>query len=143
MADKIAPIFAGHWSTNAGAAMAAEYASKTRTELPSGDLTDFEVAFRTAMIGRHDLDFEASLAVAKDRIRWLSVKLAEAKMDEHPSPAAVAESAMLLEQEIDQAWQDLSDTDDRNSPPEYPDMCLITRKELAEFMGRAKATGGK
>lgn len=32
------------------------------------------------------------------------------------------------------AWQDLVDKDDRTSPEEYPDMALITREELADYM---------
>lgn len=50
-----------------------------------------------------------------------------------------------LSELVREAWQDLMDVDDRNSPAEYPDMCLITSKELAEFMGRASrlmAQGG-
>jgi hypothetical protein len=37
----------------------------------------------------------------------------------------------------DDAWQELVEKDDRTSPSEYPDMALITREELAEFMGSA------
>ena len=43
-----------------------------RERLMGGHLTDDQVAFQTAMIGRHDLDHEVKLTVAKDRIRWLS-----------------------------------------------------------------------
>lgn len=32
---------------------------------------------------------------------------------------------------VDQEWQTLLDKDDRNSPAYYPDMCLLTRTELA------------
>lgn len=35
------------------------------------------------------------------------------------------------------AWQELIERDDRTSPEEYPEMALITRDELAEFMRRA------
>lgn len=31
-------------------------------------------------------------------------------------------------------WQDLCDKDDRTSPEEYPDMCLITRDELEALL---------
>lgn len=31
---------------------------------------------------------------------------------------------------VDREWQSLLDKDDRTSPEEYPDMCLITREEL-------------
>lgn len=39
----------------------------------------------------------------------------------------------------EQAWDELVNVDDRTSPEEYPDMCLITRDELVEFMRRALA----
>jgi hypothetical protein len=39
----------------------------------------------------------------------------------------------------EQAWEILVNFDDRTSPEEYPDMCLITRGELIEFMSRAVA----
>ncbi|WP_267395529.1 MULTISPECIES: hypothetical protein [unclassified Sphingomonas] len=35
------------------------------------------------------------------------------------------------------AWDELVNVDDRTSPEEYPDMCLITRDELFDFMRRA------
>ena len=36
-----------------------------------------------------------------------------------------------------EAWDELVNVDDRTSPEEYPDMCLITRDELIDFMKRA------
>ena len=36
-----------------------------------------------------------------------------------------------------EAWDELVNFDDRTSPEEYPDMCLITRDELIDFMERA------
>lgn len=39
------------------------------------------------------------------------------------------------------AWQDLVDKDDRTSPEEYPDMALITREELADYMQSAQSRG--
>ena len=60
---------------------------------------------------------------------------------------ADAEAAMRLTQApalpefdgktLSEAWQELVEYDDRTSPVEYPDMALITRDELAIFMGRA------
>ena len=37
--------------------------------------------------------------------------------------------------EVDEAWSELLEKDDRTSPEEYPEMCLITKEELAAFMG--------
>ncbi|WP_409788149.1 Lar family restriction alleviation protein [Sphingomonas pseudosanguinis] len=36
-----------------------------------------------------------------------------------------------------EAWDELVNVDDRTSPEDYPDMCLITRDELIDFMSRA------
>lgn len=35
---------------------------------------------------------------------------------------------------IEDAWADLLEKDDRTSPADHPDMCLITREELASYM---------
>jgi hypothetical protein len=46
------------------------------------------------------------------------------------------------------AWDELVNKDDRTSPEEYPDMCLITFEELRDYILRASqpatptATGG-
>jgi hypothetical protein len=34
---------------------------------------------------------------------------------------------------LDKFWQELCDKDDRTSPAEHPDMCLITREELSLY----------
>lgn len=49
-----------------------------RAALCGGHLSDDEVAYQTAMLMRGDLNHEAVLQTAKDRIRWLSRKLIEA-----------------------------------------------------------------
>lgn len=36
------------------------------------------------------------------------------------------------------AWDELVNMDDRTSPEEYPDMCLITMEELRSFMERGR-----
>lgn len=41
---------------------------------------------------------------------------------------------MTIEPLLEQSWQALLDKDDRTSPEEYPDMCLITRAELSDFL---------
>ncbi len=38
---------------------------------------------------------------------------------------------------VDDLWQELCNYDDRTSPADYPDMCLISRDELADFVSRA------
>lgn len=40
----------------------------------------------------------------------------------------------------DAAWQQLLEVDDRTSPAEYPDHCLITKDELAFFMSQAPSS---
>lgn len=46
-------------------------------------------------------------------------------------------SDLKLEELVGRCWQHLCDKDDRTSPEEYPDMCLITCDELAEYMTEA------
>ena len=43
----------------------------------------------------------------------------------------------MLTHIVAECWQELNDKDDRNSPADYPEMCLITRAELADYMKRA------
>lgn len=45
--------------------------------------------------------------------------------------------AAELEARIKDAWDSLLNKDDRNSPADYPEMCLITREELGEYMADA------
>lgn len=44
----------------------------------------------------------------------------------------------LPETDIEAVWQELCDMDDRTSPPDYPDHCLITKAELESFMRGAR-----
>lgn len=44
-----------------------------------------------------------------------------------------------VSREADIFWQELLDKTDRTSPEEYPEMALITRDELADFVSRARA----
>jgi hypothetical protein len=48
---------------------------RPREYLCGGHFTDDQVAFKVAMLGRNDVDHEAVLATARDRIRWLSRRL--------------------------------------------------------------------
>lgn len=66
----------GHWHSEAGQQMAAEYATKARADLMMGDMPDFELANRQYLASRDDLDLIHFQTAAKERIRWLSVKLA-------------------------------------------------------------------
>lgn len=50
------------------------------------------------------------------------------------SPEGEAET---LEEAKQDCWSQLCEVDDRNSPEEYPDMCLITQEELFAFMDAA------
>lgn len=71
-------ILPGHWETDEGSGMAKHYldAYPTREKLAYGKLTDMSVAWEISMLFRTDPDFEPKLAMAKDRIRWLSAQLA-------------------------------------------------------------------
>jgi len=50
---------------------------RPREHLCGGHLTDDQVAFNVGMLGRNDVEHEAMLATAKDRIRWLSRQVAK------------------------------------------------------------------
>jgi hypothetical protein len=45
--------------------------------------------------------------------------------------------ATELEARIKDAWDCLLNKDDRTSPADYPEMCLITREELGDYMADA------
>ena len=42
-----------------------------------------------------------------------------------------------MKRETDLFWQEMLDKDDRTSPEEHPNMVLITREELFNFISRA------
>jgi hypothetical protein len=44
---------------------------------------------------------------------------------------------VMTEALVDRLWQELCDKDDRTSPADHPDMCLITKGELMLFMADA------
>ncbi len=69
----------GYWNTIEGAVMSQIYEAKSREDLCHGDKSDFELANRIFMAGRNDIDLIEWQTAAKERIRWLSVKLAEAE----------------------------------------------------------------
>lgn len=56
-------------------------------------------------------------------------------------PAPVSAPSVGVESDLDtlvgECWTELCERDDRTSPPDTPDMCLITMEELAQFMGVA------
>jgi hypothetical protein len=66
----------GHWSTLEGCRMANEYVGKERTDLTMGDMSDFALANGVYLAGRSDLDLIHYQQAAKERIRWLSARLA-------------------------------------------------------------------
>lgn len=41
-------------------------------------------------------------------------------------------------EDVRDLWQELLEADDRTSPENHPDMCLITLDELSEFIARAR-----
>lgn len=55
-----------------------QYEALDRTGLAKGHLTDFELANAVFMADRSDLDLIAYQTAAKERIRWLSLRLAAA-----------------------------------------------------------------
>lgn len=72
----------GHCSDDeAWAEFVGQNAGRTRADLAHGKLTDFELANRVYLASRHDLDLLSWHTAAKERIRWLSIRLAEALGD--------------------------------------------------------------
>ncbi len=72
--------------------------------------------------------------------------LANEKLDDiraiRASTTAAGIAAPLAETfTADDAWHELVEKDDRNSPEEYPEMCLITIEELRDFMQRSSHVG--
>jgi hypothetical protein len=80
---------AGHWATPEGALKAREYAALDRGDLVMGDMSDFSLANAQFLQMRDSLLLGQYQTAAKERIRWLSAKLAIAE-------AAVNERPMLL-----------------------------------------------
>ncbi len=75
------PVFTapvdGHWSTDEGTEMANRYVAMDREDLAYGHMTDLELANAVYMSDRKSLDLIVMQTAAKERIRWLSAKLAE------------------------------------------------------------------
>jgi chromosome segregation ATPase len=70
---------AGHWTTPEGALKAREYAAMERKDLIFGDQSDFALANAQFMQMRDSLLLGQYQTGAKERIRWLSAKLAIAE----------------------------------------------------------------
>lgn len=69
----------GHWSTDNGAMMARFYATRPREELAMADMSDMELANHIYMMNKFDFSMIAAQTAAKERIRWLSARLALAE----------------------------------------------------------------
>lgn len=71
---------AGHCDDPAAwAEFSARYGPQVRGDLCGGHMTDFALANAQYMVDRRSLDLGALQTAAKDRIRWLSVQLAQAE----------------------------------------------------------------
>lgn len=73
---EIAP---GHWDTAEGREIAVEYADKPRTWLTKGNVSDFALANAQFLVSRDSLELIHYQTAAKERIRWLSARLAVAE----------------------------------------------------------------
>lgn len=112
--------------------------------LADGDGRLFTLANTVALLMFNTHGSPASLSISQKVLAEHGANLLKAYKETVVEPAMVevAKRAFEARQQVAahlvaECWQDLLDKDDRNSPAEYPDMCLITRKELAEFLGRA------
>lgn len=66
----------GHWETPEGRAIAVEYLGRDRGSLCHGEMADLVLANAVFMANRGDLDLIHYQTAAKERIRWLSARLA-------------------------------------------------------------------
>lgn len=92
--ERLAEAVPGHWHTAEGAEMANTYAGKDRSDLGMGHLTDFELANAVYMASRNDLDLLMYQTAAKERIRWLSARLAMAEATQTLRSAVVDDAAV-------------------------------------------------
>ncbi|WP_367347605.1 hypothetical protein [Sphingobium yanoikuyae] len=110
----------------------------------------------TGMAQHGDLEYRICRAIefrtanTPGELRWLSQKFNGTREVYAVEPECLAALATPSKPDpqsrepsmtVDDAWQDLVDKDDRTSPEEYPDMALITREELADYMQAAQSRG--
>jgi hypothetical protein len=57
--------------------------------------------------------------------------------EDYPPITIEVQARVGIAETKEEAWSELCEVDDRNSPEEYPDMCLITQDELFGFMDAA------
>lgn len=85
----------------------------------------------------HDCPICTMLVPAREALA--SYDRDERREDEEHTLTQVGEDGLeMLTPET--AWHDLIEKNDRTSPEEYPEMCLITFDELADYMGHALNT---
>jgi hypothetical protein len=66
----------GQWETPEGRAIAVEYLAREREDLCHGEMADLVLANAVFLANRTDLDLIHYQTAAKERIRWLSARLA-------------------------------------------------------------------
>lgn len=100
------------------------------------DRNAIDIAMALCLVDGHDPDEPAPLTEMCDEdnrpVPWwmVYVEYAEALLTKFDI------RHKRTQRDIDQAWQELINKDDRTSPEEYPEMALITRGELADFLVR-------
>lgn len=80
LAQLLPATLAGHWETDDGHKKAQDYATRPRARLALGDTSDLKLATAIYLVDRDSLHLIRLQAAAKQRIRWLSVQLALAKL---------------------------------------------------------------
>ena len=79
--------------------------------------------------------------MSKQKSLFVAAAVAEAKAAQPPAEG-LDPAGDLFARLVDESWSSLCERSDRTSPAEHPEMCLITRDELAEFIETARLTGG-
>lgn len=84
--------------------------------------------------------FELKTAVIKHTLKALEYGMSHGFIENPfslPAPDATGKCGEL--ETVDDLWDELVNYDDRTSPAEYPDMALITKGELADFVDRSRS----
>lgn len=112
-------------------------------EAPDGAFVTYEEYQRLARLRSAVKNFIAAwdgLSIGdhspRDVDRWLNGPAMVATIS--ALKAALADAKADGAFTADDAWDNLINKDDRTSPEEYPEMALITRDELADYMRRAE-----
>jgi hypothetical protein len=138
--DALPATLPGHWETAEGREMAKRYGDMDRAALCMGDRSDLGLANAVFLIDRNSLDLIAVQTAAKERIRWLSAKLAMAQAAFDRQVAGHQHTAAMLHAEkarADTAEAALSQLQAERWRPSRHDLMPIIQDCAAEASNAA------